>query len=273
MKTTEKEFDQLYHQNLPLLKSFIYRLVANTQDVEDLAQEVFIKAHKKIESFQEKSSFKTWLFSIATNTIKDHFKAKKRWSRNAQNNCSLSIKDSMELQEETRQIYHNQDLGKYEIKNHIDYCFTCVMKYLPIERQIAIMLADIYDFKVAEVAKIMNKTIGSTKHLLFNGRKTMKHVFDEDCTLISKTGACWKCSELSNSGNAKAETQKKIKALELAQQSDRASSSELYKLRTKLVKYIDPLNSSSFHLHDYLLKQTDYAQNKSFPSTNKACGE
>jgi len=268
MKITDAEFDRLFKENQPKLKSFIYRLVTNTHDVEDLSQEIFIKAYKNIHSFQEKSSFKTWLFAIASNLIKDHFKAQKRWTRNAQDNCSQSIKNSSELQEEVMEVYFKNE---FEIKNHIDYCFTCVMKYLPLERHIAIMMADIYDFKVNEIAEVLNKSLGSVKHMLFTSRKTMKQVFDEDCTLIHKTGACWKCSELSNTGNSKAETQRKIAELELVKAKEQANASKLYNMRTALIKGIDPLQSSNFQLHDFLLNQTDHANGKTYPKVEKEC--
>ncbi len=271
MNISESDFEILFKEHQANLKSFIYRLVTNTEDVEDLCQETFIKAYKNIQSFKENSTFKTWLFAIANNLIKDHFKAQKRWSRNAQDNCSQSVKNSIELQHKTMDFYA---LEKFEIKNHIDYCFTCVMKYLPIERHIAIMLADIYEFKVFEIAQIINKTVGSVKHLLINGRNTMKQVFDEDCTLIHKTGACWKCSELSNSGNTKAETQQKIAELEIVKAKNKGvDSTNLYKLRTALVKGINPLESNNFLLHNFLLNQTDFASNKNYPKVDKDCGE
>ncbi len=128
-----------------------------------------------------------------------------------------------------------------------------------MERQLAVMLADIYEFKISEISKILDKSIGSVKHLLYNGRNTMKDVFDKDCTLISKTGVCYKCSELSNSGNSKAETQRKIASLDLVKSAEDSAKSELYRLRTQLIKAIDPLQASSFNLHDFLLQQTDYA--------------
>jgi len=268
MKITESEFEQLFKENQPKLKSFIYRLVTNTEDVDDLSQETFIKAYKNLNKFKGESSLKTWLFAIANNLIKDHFKAQKRWTRNAQDNCSQSIKNSSVLQEQVMNVYFKNE---FDIKNHIDYCFTCVMKYLPLERHIAIMLADIYDFKIVEIAAIMGKTVGSIKHLLFKGRKTMKEVFAEDCTLIHKTGACWKCSELSNTGNSKAETQRKIAELELVKAKKRGDTARLYKMRTALIKGIDPLQSSNIQLHDFLLKQTNAANGKTYPKVDKAC--
>lgn len=269
----KKEFELQYDKYNSNLKSFIYRLVTRKEDVEDLAQETFIRALKGLDLFEGQSSFKTWLFSIATNLVKDHYKAKKRWSRNAQDNCSLSIKASPELQVEVMDIYHNDELGKYEIKEHIDYCFTCVMKYLPMERHVAIMLADIYGFKVSEIGEILKMSAGVVKHLLFEGRKTMKEIFDQDCSLISKTGVCYKCSELSSSGNSKAETQEKIASLELVKAAKKTDKEGLYKLRTKLITSIDPLNSASFHLHEYLLQKTDYASDKTYPKTDKVCGD
>lgn len=268
MKITESEFEQLFKENQPKLKSFIYRLVTNTEDVEDLSQETFIKAYKNLNKFKGESTFKTWLFAIANNVIKDHFKAQQRWARNAQDNCSQSIKNSSLLQEQVMNVYFK---NAFDIKNHIDYCFTCVMKYLPLERHIAIMLADIYDFKIAEIAKIMDKTTGSIKHLLFQGRKTMKKVFAEDCALIHKTGACWKCSELSNTSNTKAATQKKIAQLELVKAEKGGDTTKLYKMRTALIKGIDPLQSSNFQLHDFLFNQTNAANGKAYPKVDKAC--
>jgi len=70
------EFDELYKNYLPNLKSYLYRLVANTEDMEDLAQETFIRAYKNIDSFEGRSSFKTWIFTIAINLAKDHYNAK-----------------------------------------------------------------------------------------------------------------------------------------------------------------------------------------------------
>lgn len=269
----KNSFEALYNEHNSNLKSFLYRLVANKEDVEDLAQETFIRAIKNLDSFKQQSSFKTWLFSIATNLAKDHHKAQKRWARNAQDNCSLSIKASPKLQQEVMNIYHNEELGRYEIKEHINYCFTCVIKYLPLERQLAIMLADIYNFKVSEISEILSRSVGVVKHLLFEGRKTMKQIFDEDCSLISKTGICYKCSELSNSGNSKAETLERINSLELAKAAKDSNNTHLYQLRLKLVRSIDPLNCTGFHLHEYLLQQTDYASGKTYPKSDKACGK
>ncbi|MFC4354547.1 RNA polymerase sigma factor SigX [Chryseomicrobium palamuruense] len=60
-----------YHQDL---FQFLIYLVQNRQVAEDLTQEVYIRVLKSYDSFQGKSSEKTWLFSIAKNVAIDHFR-------------------------------------------------------------------------------------------------------------------------------------------------------------------------------------------------------
>ena len=79
------------------LTSFIYRLVANKQDAEDLVQDSYIKAISNLSSYQsEKASLKTWVFTIALNTAKNHLVKMKRWGENDLTICekyhSASVK-------------------------------------------------------------------------------------------------------------------------------------------------------------------------------------
>ncbi|MGG3622084.1 RNA polymerase sigma factor [Bacillus gobiensis] len=68
--------DWFYQYSNDIFHFFIYRM--GTLDVEDLVQEVFIKAIKGIDSFKGTSSPKTWLYSIARNVAVDELRKKKR---------------------------------------------------------------------------------------------------------------------------------------------------------------------------------------------------
>jgi hypothetical protein len=72
---------------------------------------------------------------------------------------------------------------KYEIKEHIDFCFTCMMKTLPLEQQIVLMLKNIYGFKVDEIKIIVNKTEPAVKNLLHQARKTLIEIFENRCSM------------------------------------------------------------------------------------------
>ena len=255
----KKQFDRLVRQHQTELKSFLYRFVTSKQDTEDLAQETLEKAFQKFDSFKGNSSFKTWLFAIATNLAKDHIRARKRWSAFAQDHCKTLVGSTKRLAAELRHINETSGHGKYEIHEHIDFCFTCISKSLVLEQQLALMLADIYDFKVKEIGEILNQATGVVKHLLHNARKTMQDVFDHRCALVSKKGACHQCSELNGFNNVKADTQRKIAGLELVKASQHSGNEHLFRMRIELIKSIDPLNSSGTDLHDFLLQCTHKA--------------
>ena len=256
---TKANFDDLARQHQRSLQSFLYRFITSKHEADDITQETLIKAFQKFDTFQSKSSFKTWLFAIGANLAKDHLRSKKRWTVYAQDNCKTLIGSTKNLAAELRYINTASDYGKYEIEEHIDFCFTCISKSLIIEQQLALMLADIYDFKVLEISEILNVTAGVVKHLLHDARTTMENIFEHRCALINKQGVCHQCSELNGLSNTKAETQRKIAGLELVKAAHSVDKKVLFKMRTEIVKLIDPLNAKGVDLHDFLLEITHRA--------------
>lgn len=241
------------------LKSYLYRLLADKNDAEDISQDTYLKALDKILQFKGESSFKTWIFQIATNLAYDELRKRKRWQIDAQDKTRALARDSHEIKAEFMFVHNNSLYGNYEIKEHIDFCFTCLAKTLVIEHQLALLLKDIYDFSVKEIALIMNCTEGVVKHLLVDARKTMITIFDNRCALVSKKGACHQCSELNGFFNPKHKTQQAVAALDLMKASKKVDKKELYNLRTSLIKFIDPLNSEGYDLHAVIMKYTKIA--------------
>jgi len=73
----EKSLEVLIKHYLKPIYSFVYRYVGNSQDAEDITQEVFIKVWRNLKKFDQSKSFKTWIFSIAKNTSIDYLRKKK----------------------------------------------------------------------------------------------------------------------------------------------------------------------------------------------------
>lgn len=231
------------------LRSYFFRLITNREDVEDILQDTYIKASEKLHTFEQRSSLKTWLFTIATNLAKDLLRTKKRWSANAMDMAKEASMQHPEIHiAQFLKINQTSPQGAFEIKEHIHFCFTCIGKTLPVEQQVAVLLKEVYDFKVSEVARILNQTEGVVKHLLFNGRKTMQDIFENRCSLINKEGACHQCSELNGLFNPKQNTHEQLMKIELAKQAGTKTGEQLFNLRTKLIKAIDPYESSGADL-------------------------
>ena len=60
------------------LYAFIYRQVGDVEDAADLTQKAFVNVFLKAKQFEGKASFKTWLYQIAVNLCKNHFRANHR---------------------------------------------------------------------------------------------------------------------------------------------------------------------------------------------------
>ena len=116
------------------------------------------------------------------------------------------------------------------------------------------LLKDVYEFSVADICLILEKTAGVVKHLLLDARKTLTSVFDSRCALVNKNGICNQCSELNGLFNPKQNTQEKLMKIKMVKDSDKFDRHELFKMRTALVKGIDPLRSQGADLQEALLK-------------------
>ena len=77
LKGEEKSLEILIKRYLKPIYSFVYRYIRDSQEAEDIAQEVFIKTWRNLKKFDKNRSFKTWIFSIAKNTSIDWLKKKK----------------------------------------------------------------------------------------------------------------------------------------------------------------------------------------------------
>lgn len=249
-----KEYQNDYLSFQDELKSYVYRLVPNKQDMEDIVQETYIKSTKNIEGFRGESTFKTWVFAIATNQAKNFLKDKKRWHEDYQENCRTATYASKEIQQTMFGITQNSPQGKYVLKEHLDYCFTCMSKTLSLEEQVCLMLKEVYGFKVKEIIQITTLSEGKVKHALADSRQRMMKIFESRCSLIGKQGACYQCTELNGMFNPQQDAEAEARKLKLVQEQGKANYEKLFDLRVELVKGIDPIESEGFDFHNYMLE-------------------
>lgn len=255
-------FQKLFSTFQNQLKSYLYRLLTDRNDADDLTHDTFIKAFDKLSTFRQASSLKTWVFQIATHLAYDHLKKYKRWAPDAQDKGKALCIENKDVRYAIHSVNYASGEGTYEMKEHIDFCFTCISKTLAIENQVALILKDMYDFSVNDICLILEKTEGVVKHLLIDARKTMTEIFDNCCALINKNGVCNQCSELNGIHNPKQNQQEEMMKLELVKASKKFNREELFALRTKLVKAIDPLRSNGADLQDIMMKCTRKAMKK-----------
>ncbi|MFN3301830.1 MAG: RNA polymerase sigma factor [Patescibacteria group bacterium] len=77
LKGDERALEILIKRYLKPIFSFIFRFVRDSQEAEDITQEVFVKVWRNLKRFDKKRKFKTWIFTIAKNSCLDWLKKKK----------------------------------------------------------------------------------------------------------------------------------------------------------------------------------------------------
>jgi RNA polymerase sigma-70 factor (ECF subfamily) len=230
------------------LKSFILRMTTSVQDSEDIVQDTYLKAQAKIHTFRGESSLKTWIFSIASNLAKDLLKSRQRWPENVTDICRDAALNNPQFFREALHIRQTSPQGQFEIKEHIAFCFTCVSKSLPLEQQLALLLKEAYEFKVKEIAQIMDQSEAMVKYYLHVSRSKMIEVFDQRCSLINKHGICYQCTELNGIFNPKQKEQEELAKIEMARDAKNKSKRELFRLRMKILQELDPFESGAAEL-------------------------
>ena len=247
-------FQLLFGEFQQPLKAYLYRLLANRNDAQDLTHDTFIKAFDSLRSFRGESSLKTWVFQIATHLAYNYLRRSKRWTEDVSEQAKKLVLENEELRNEITRTHETSSYARYDMKEHIDTCFTCISKNLPVENQIAVMLKDLYEFSVPEICQILQKTEGVVKYLLQDARRTMTDIFDRRCALVNKNGVCHQCSELNGWFNPKQNQQSALMKLDLVKGSRKFDREKLYRMRADLVKAIDPLRSGGADLQDVLLR-------------------
>jgi len=230
------------------LKSFLLRITASVADTEDIIQDTYLKALGKLDTFKGESSLKTWLFAIASNLAKDNLRAKKRWAENMNDIAKEAAMGDPVFFKEAMHIRATSPQGAFEIKEHISFCFTCISKSLPLEQQVCVMLKEIYEFKVHEIAQIIDNNEAMVKYYLRAGRGKMVTIFEGRCSLINKEGICHQCTELNGIFNPGQKVQEELLKIEMACEGNNPDREHLFDLRAKLVQGIDPFESGAAEL-------------------------
>jgi RNA polymerase sigma-70 factor (ECF subfamily) len=161
--------------------SLIFNMIRNQDDVEDIAQEVFIKIYRNLKNFKEESSLYTWIYRITVNICIDEMKKRKQ---------VVYLDEKIQVQDGEIEI-QIPDTGKpldeiAEDKEIKDRLINCINK-LPENARIMIALRDIKEFSYQEIAEILNLNIGTVKSKINRARNMLKALLGQEGTFEEST--------------------------------------------------------------------------------------
>ncbi|MEQ1877359.1 MAG: sigma-70 family RNA polymerase sigma factor [Bdellovibrionia bacterium] len=133
-------FSELVKRHQKSLYRMICRLTRDQSMAEDVVQEAFVKAYQKIALFEERSSFKSWLFRIGINTANNRLRA-----RRADQISMENVQASVNSEAEKKLVY--RDLQKLVAQE---------LEKLPERQRMALTLRIFEDLSFNEIAQIMD---------------------------------------------------------------------------------------------------------------------
>lgn len=152
------------HKVLNLVARYVY----DSGDVEDVAQEVFVKAYRAIGGFRGDSAFYTWLYRIAINTAKNHLVAQSR--RPPQTDVDAQDAELIEVGRNLREMETPESsLLSQELAQRV----TSAVRDLPEELRTAITLREMEGLSYEEIATVMDCPIGTVRSRIFRAREAI----------------------------------------------------------------------------------------------------
>lgn len=146
------------------VKRFVFRIVGNTAEAEDLAQEVFVRIFTKSASYRPGAKFSTWCFSIAANQAKNRL----RWWRRRP---ALSLNAWTEAGGDTADESAVENVA--EQREEIAAVQTAVAA-LPVDLRTALVLFEYEGQSMNEIAAVLGCTAKAVENRLYRARRQLK---------------------------------------------------------------------------------------------------
>ncbi len=161
-------FTELVERYQGRLVNYLYRLLRNTEEAHDVAQEVFIKVYQALDRFDPRYRFSTWLFRVGKNAAIDLIR-KRRMKL-----VSLHRHDDGE--EGRDWDLPSPDRGPYrEVRNlERGEAIHRAVDELPEEYRELITLRHFGELSYADIARLKEMPLGTVKNKLFRGRQMLK---------------------------------------------------------------------------------------------------
>lgn len=156
----EKKIEQLYKS----LYYYIKKRINNQLDAEDLTQEVFYKLYNSKSDKVE--NIKSWVYSIARNSIIDYYRKKKRYT------------------EEVEDVFIQEEISKEDAVNELSNCIAPFIDQLPKDYISIMKLSEIENLSQKEIAKKFDMNYTTVRSKVQRGRIKLKELISDCCTVI-----------------------------------------------------------------------------------------
>ncbi len=164
------------------LRAYVLKLVRDPFEAEDLVQETFVRALRRRETLRDPARMSTWLYTIATNLCRDHFRKRSRTPR------------TMPLDEERAESTGTPRLDLLLEREEMSHCVRGYLEALPDHYRAIILLKDVEGMSNPEIARMLGTSTGNVKIRLHRARHQLRTKLAEGCDLSRSEDDILSCS-------------------------------------------------------------------------------
>lgn len=161
-------FDLLVLRYQSRIAALVSRFIRDTDEVQDVTQEAFIKAYRALGNFRGDSQFYTWLYRIAVNTAKNYLVSRNRRPPGA----DIDVDDAMHFEGESKL----KDIASPESKLMSEELMNTVnvtIQSLPEDLRAALTLREYDGLSYEDIAEVMDCPVGTVRSRIFRARDTV----------------------------------------------------------------------------------------------------
>jgi RNA polymerase sigma-70 factor (ECF subfamily) len=167
-KGDNRAFDLLVLKYQHKIFSLISRYVRDTNEIQDVAQETFIKAFRALPKFRGDSAFYTWLYRIAINTAKNYLVARRR--RPPASDIDIDDAEYYDAETPLRSIENPENaLYGEELKRVVENAIS----ELPEDLRAAVTLREFEGLSYEDIADVMECPVGTVRSRIFRAREAI----------------------------------------------------------------------------------------------------
>jgi RNA polymerase sigma-70 factor (ECF subfamily) len=178
--TNQNHFEKLYHEYRVLVFNVALNYLQNLEDAEEVTQDVFVKVYHSLENFNQKASYKTWIYRITINQCLDFIKKK-----NSQKRFFIFGQKSQNEQEYLNITTFEHPGILMENKEDAAILFE-VINTLTENQKTAFLLSKLDGLPNPEIAEIMQLSISSVESLIFRAKAALQEKLAEKFTTYRK---------------------------------------------------------------------------------------
>ena len=160
-------FSALFHANKTKIYSLCLRMTRNTAEAEDLTQEAFMLAFRKLGTFRGDSALSTWLYRVAVNTVLMHLR--KRGMR-------VTSLDNVNERDTHGPSNEHGEMDERLVNTVDRIALARAIELLPLGYRTVFLMHEVKGYEHQEIARILHCSIGNSKSQLHKAKARMREL-------------------------------------------------------------------------------------------------